>query len=710
VPPRMPTPSTPKVNGRGRGAMAARRFLGSAARPAFSTSGAVRVTLAAGALSLCACMGFVVSPGEPPVLPEPEGAAGGASAAAGGAAGGALASGGGSAGGASGPVSGTLRVNHFGWRTADRKIAVLLGNGGATVQVRRADHSVAATVTAGPAATDEDSEDSAARVDFSSVTAPGDYHLYVPALGLRSYGFRIAADVYDVAGAAAMKAYYFQRCNHSKALPHASDALPGFPGRGGRWVDAPCHTGDAALSPGPGSAASGTLDLHGGWHDAGDYQKTLWGRGVPELLFAYELNPGVWRDGQLNLPESANGVPDLLDEVRWELDFYVRMQRPDGHFLSSAKGRDATVVSPPSASNEQRVYFDSTSPDGDGWSGGGVTLTRATGNAVLSLAHAAIVFRAAGQAPDADRYAAAAARGWAWLQARPVPAGEAPLKAAAASAVFRMDASVVSARAAADAFAWGTWNGTAGSSASPGDGVIALGAWHYLANASGAPAVKSQVRAGVAQAIVETAFQEAGVYGGMLGGPGNGWDWSWGSNRNQAAYGANLLLADHFGATGSRGSGEVRFLAQKHLHYLLGLNPLNMLYLTNMAAYGGEHSAFQIYHAWFSHTGGDGDHGNAEYNGKPSGVDEPLYPYYPGDAQASAYGPPPGFMPGGPNAYYSGAYALPDRTRPPYAYRDFSVGCEWSGSACRASSWELTEPMQAYQGAFVLLVSFFMSR
>ncbi len=644
-------------------------------------------------------------------MPEPAGGAGGAAA-------GGLATGGGAAGGtaggstgAAGAVGAALRVNHLGWRGPDRKLAVLLGGGGATVQVRRADHSVAATVTAGPATTDEDSQDSAAPVDFSSVTAPGDYYLFAPALGLRSYGFRIAADVYDVAGAAAMKAYYFQRCNHSKALPWASDALPGFTGRGGQWVDGACHAGDTALSPGPGSAASGTLDLHGGWHDAGDYQKTLWGRGVPELLFAYELNPGAWRDGQLGLPESGNGVPDLLDEVRWELDFYVRMQRPDGHFLSSAKGRDGTVASPPSASNEQRVYFDSTSPDGNGWSGGGVTLTRATGNAVLSLAHAALVFRAAGQSQDGDRYAAAAAQGWAWLQARAVPAAEAALKVAAASAVFRMDPSIASARAAADAFAWQTWNGTAGSSASPGDGVIALGAWHYLANASGTASVKAQVRAGVAQAIVETAFREAGVYGGMLGGPGNGWDWSWGSNRNQAAYGANLMLADAFGAIGSRSSAEVRFLAQKHLHYLLGLNPLNMLYLTNMAAYGGEHSAFQIYHAWFSYTGGDGDHGNAQYNGKPTGVDEPLYPYYPGDAQASVHGPPPGFVPGGPNPYYSGAYALPDRAaRPAYAYRDFSVGCDWSGSACRASSWEITEPMQAYQGPFVLLVSFFMSR
>jgi hypothetical protein len=142
---------------------------------------------------------------------------------------------------------------------------------------------------------------------------------------------------------------------------------------------------------------------------------------------------------------------------------------------------------------------------------------------------------------------------------------------------------------------------------------------------------------------------------------------------------------------------------------MLGLNPLNMVYLTSMAAYGGEHSSFQIYHGWFSHTGGDGDHGNLDYNGLPEGVDEPLYPYHPDDGQTSTFGPAPGLVPGGPNFYYGGLYDIPNRESPAYAYRDWSVGCDWNGSACASASWEITEPMCAYQGPFVLLVSFMMS-
>ncbi|HSA20666.1 MAG TPA: glycoside hydrolase family 9 protein [Myxococcota bacterium] len=594
----------------------------------------------------------------------------------------------------------------------DPKQAVLLGHAGETVELRRAgDQGVAGSYTAGGLAADEDSGDQVALVDFSACATPGEYYLLLPGAGLRSYPFRIAEDVYDAAGAVAMKSFYFQRCNHDKALPFAGDALAGLPGLGGRWLDGDCHPADAALGPGPGSADHGPLDVRGGWHDAGDYQKTLWGRGVPEMLWAYELHAGAWSDGQLNLPESGNGVPDILDELGWELDFYVRMQRPDGHFMSSAKGRDATITSPPSASDEARVYFDCTSPDGDGWSGGGVTLGQATGNAVLSLAHAAIAFRAAGDTQRGDGYADAALAGWAWLAAY-APQGdqERRVRAAAAAAVYRLDPAQASARAVVEGFPWDTWDGMIPAwSVTPSESTLAAGAWHVLANPAASAALKAEVSEAVRQAIVEGAFSEAGAYGGMFGGPGNGWDWSWGSNRQQSSYGANLLLAAHFGALGGRSRAEVEAQAQRYLHFLLGLNPLQMVYLTNMAAYGGEHSSFQLYHGWFSCQGGDGDHGNPDYNGKPAAVDEPAYPYHPDDAQASTYGPAPGLLVGGPNPYYSCAYDIPNLDRPAYAYRDFSVGCDWDGGQCLACSWEITEPMAAYQGPFVLLVSFFMS-
>jgi hypothetical protein len=610
-----------------------------------------------------------------------------------------------------GTLSGVLRVDHIGWRPADRKVGVLLGNPGVTVELRRVgDNAAVGQYTASSTKNDEDSGDSYATVDFSAFTAAGEYYLFLPTAKLRSYPFRIAPDVYDIIGEAAAKSFYFQRCNHARAQPYATDVLGGFPGSGGRWLDGACHLTDKSAPAGPGSTDHGALDVSGGWHDAGDYQKTLWGRGVPELLFAYEQNPNVWRDGQLNIPESQNGIPDLLDEIAWELEFYLRMQRPDGHFMSSVKGNNPTVASPPSASDEHRVYFDCTSPSGNGWSGGGVTLTTATGNAVLSLAHAALVWRTIGQTATADRYAAAARLGWTWLSGQtPSAAGERRIKVAAASALFRLDATQTTAKAFVEGFAWGTWDGMLSGSATPAENTLANGAWHYLLNTNGTSAHKDTIREAARRALVETAFAQEGAYGGMFGGPGNGWDYCWGSNRNQGQYGANLMMAARLGVLGGRTAAELRARAEKHVHYLLGLNPLNMLYFTNMAAYGGEHSSFQIYHAWFSYTGNDGDHGNATYNGKPSSTAEPQYPYFADDNATSTYGPPPGIVPGGPNFYYSGSYTIPNRDRPAYAYRDFSVGCEWDGAACRAAAWEITEPMAAYQGPVVLLLSFMMS-
>ncbi|MHB1845288.1 MAG: glycoside hydrolase family 9 protein [Deltaproteobacteria bacterium] len=638
--------------------------------------------------------------------------ASGAETSSGGTAGGSAGGGtGGSSSGAStGTISGAFRVDNFGWRTGDPKVAVLLGGGGVALRlVDASTGAVAASYTASAAATDGDySGDTYGTVDFSAFQTPGSYYLDAPSLGVRSYQFDIGDGVYDIVGAVAAKMYYFQRCNHDKALPYAGDALGSFTGLGGKWVDGACHAGDSSAAAGPGSVDDGTLDLHGGWHDAGDYQKTLWARGVPQLLFAYEMNPPAWTDGQLDIPESHNGVPDILDQAQWELDFYVRMMRPDGHFLTSVKGNDPTVTSPPSAANETRVYFDGTSPSGNGWSGGGVTSAEATGNAVLALAHGAIVFRAIGQKAIGDGYAAAATAGWAWLDGQTLTGKENELKMSAASAVYRMDPTQSSAQQFADAVAWDSFDGQFPGSTSPGEATLSLGAWHYLLNPAGSAAVKAKIQSGVQAGIVDAAFTADGPYGGMFGNSTNGWDWSWGSNFNQGMYGANLLMAAHFGILGSHAQAEVTTLAMKHLHFLLGLNPLNMVYLTNMAAYGGEHSSFQIFDGWFSWTGNDGDHGNASYNGKPASVTEPLYPYYVDDGESSTYGPAPGYVPGGPNWYYDASYTIPNRQWPAYAYRDFSVGCDWSGSVCKAASWELTEPDVNYQGAVVMLLSFAM--
>jgi endoglucanase len=112
------------------------------------------------------------------------------------------------------------------------------------------------------------------------------------------------------------------------------------------------------------------------------------------------------------------------------------------------------------------------------------------------------------------------------------------------------------------------------------------------------------------------------------------------------------------------------------LHHFHGVNPFNMVYLSNMADYGAEYSANEIYHTWFN--------------------DGTIWD----NALTSERGPAPGYVPGGPNADYSGESSPPVGEPAQKAYRD------WNGSA--GMSWEITEPAIYYQAAYVRLLANFV--
>lgn len=71
--------------------------------------------------------------------------------------------------------------------------------------------------------------------------------------------------------------------------------------------------------------------LRGGFHDAGDFDQRPMHTAVPQLLMrAYEVNPDAFTDGQLSIPESGNGIPDILDEALWGLSGWEQLQEADG--------------------------------------------------------------------------------------------------------------------------------------------------------------------------------------------------------------------------------------------------------------------------------------------------------------------------------------------------------------------------------------------
>lgn len=168
-------------------------------------------------------------------------------------------------------------------------------------------------------------------VDFSAWTQPGEYML---AAGEdTSPPFRLADDIYDALAIDALRYFYLNRSGIELASEHAGD-----------WARAAGHLSDAAVTCFKGVDAEGTdwpgcdyeIDGSGGWYDAGDYGKYMVNGGITlwTLHSLYERFPLAFPDGSLNIPESGNGVPDILDEARWEMEWMLRMQVPDGDPLA----------------------------------------------------------------------------------------------------------------------------------------------------------------------------------------------------------------------------------------------------------------------------------------------------------------------------------------------------------------------------------------
>jgi len=183
-------------------------------------------------------------------------------------------------------------------------------------------------------------------LDFSGLRTPGTYAVVVPGLG-RSWPFRIGADALGPAFYTAARGLYHQRCGCELAAAHTGwprgrcHPPPVFPCRltGAGVTEFTFADGqpperlkspDFAILAATGERRP-PLDVWGGWHDAADYDRreghhhVIW-----DLLTAYELAPANFTDGQLNLPESGNGIPDLLDEALYGLEVWRRAQAATG--------------------------------------------------------------------------------------------------------------------------------------------------------------------------------------------------------------------------------------------------------------------------------------------------------------------------------------------------------------------------------------------
>jgi endoglucanase len=585
-------------------------------------------------------------------------------------------------------------VDQFGYLPEQDKVAILreplagfdAGTGhrpGAKIEIVRVDTGEVALDGSPSAwqggATDPSSGDRIWSFDFSALTIPGTYQVVDPESRTRSPVFHIASDVYRPVLKAALRMLFYQRAGFAKDARFA----------GAQWADGASHLGpgqdlEARLFSRPDDAAT-ARDLHGGWYDAGDYNRyTSWGaRDVVELLHAYVENPKAWTDDD-GIPESGNGIPDLLDEVKWELDWLVRMQNPDGSMLSIL---GVAHASPPSAARGPSFYGPPN-----------------TISALASVSAFALGAKVYGSTGRFDNYARELTRraqaAWAWAIAHPdvtfrnndPASGSSGLGAGqqesddSGRAMERLVAAIhlfdLTGDGAERAYVDAHFREAAlieRHFASPFGGAVETALLYYSGLPNASPAVAATIRKayledlGGIQAWAATADRRDAYLAYLPA-------YVWGSNATKAEQGSLLI-----GAAGLVGAPSRRVYidaAAHYIHYLHGVNPLAKVYLSNMGALGATRSVMRFYHTWFA---------------------------------AGSAPPPPGYLVGGPDPGYSWDTRCPGvspacGSRPPSppadqppqkSYADFSTG--WP-----LNSWQITEPDIGYQAAYIRLLSKFV--
>lgn len=147
--------------------------------------------------------------------------------------------------------------------------------------------------------------------EFTDFTTPGTYYIQGDMIG-RSYSFAIAQDPYKDIFQEAQKQYYYSRCGFTLSTELAGEAAHNA-----------CHTNLAQLK----EDATVQLDVSGGWHmDENGNRDVVEGcQAVNSLLLAYELYENVFTD-DIGIPESGNEIPDIMDEVKYEVDWLLKMQ------------------------------------------------------------------------------------------------------------------------------------------------------------------------------------------------------------------------------------------------------------------------------------------------------------------------------------------------------------------------------------------------
>ncbi len=606
-------------------------------------------------------------------------------------------------------VSPYILIDQFGYRPDAIKVAVIKNpvtgyddtgsfNPGPTYHVMNAaaDTSVysgSPSVWNG-GATDASSGDQAWWFDFSEVQEPGSYYLWDEQNDVITYDFDIDEDIYADVLKHAVRTFYYQRANHAKETPYAEAG----------WTDAIDHVGslqdsECRVYDDPTNAGT-EKDLTGGWYDAGDLNKyTPWTANyVFKMLLSYQENPNGFGD-DYNIPESGNGIPDILDEAKWGMDHLLRMVQNDGSVLSIVSLDGA---SPPSAATGQSLYGDPN--------------THSANTTAAALAKGAKVYGDIGMTSYATTLQTQAELVWDWSDANPnvewrnndaaygsqgIGAGQQETnnygrlvtKIRAAIALYDLTGDSeykTYVENNYDQVNMLQWNYAFPYQSENQDMLL------YYANL---PGVSSAVASDIISAY-EGSMEGSGLNFPSYFGQDDPYrayldSYTWGSNNTKSRKGGMFYNYVTHNLNATRQDTAAR-AAEEYIHYIHGVNPLGMVYLSNMYNYGAENCVNEFYHTWYSDGSADWDR-----------------------VGTSTYGPAPGFLVGGPNPSYDydgccpsgcGSTANNDKCTSEWiptgqpdqkSYKDFNTS--WP-----LNSWEITENSCGYQISYIQLLSKFV--
>lgn len=505
-----------------------------------------------------------------------------------------------------------IHLNQAGYQTFRPKTAAVAGHARTFSIINKQTGNPVFSGALSGAVSDAASGENVRTADFSSFCQDGEY--YITAGGAVSPCFIISRRPYGELRKSVQKAFYFSRCGAALNPEHA-----------GIYCRAECHSHPAAVYARP----SVQKNVSGGWHDGGDYRRcvTTGSTALAYLLYAYELFPEVFEESVL-IPESGSGIPDILSECRWELQWLLKMQDKDGgvfHRLSAAVPSEPEM---PADDTEQLYLFEKSDA--------------ATSDFCAVTALAARIFQEKDKAFSRILQSASLSA-WAWLMNHPTPAMYEDPKGVrsteyieypdddfrdnifwAAAELYSLTGEKIFSGPVANYYeiidtAGFTWT--------------SLGGFGALAYLSGTKLLNSEITSALENAFIYRAEQLLALSsssGYRTARPSDGY--IWGSNMNIAADVLVLAAADRI-----RPDRKWLRAAEEQVNYLLGKNPMGICYVTGF------------------------------------GASSPLYPRHLPSSADNIQNPIPGYLVGGPDSRRSDEHIrwhIPKGTPPAKCYLD----------------------------------------